>query len=175
MFDTMTLTKIVGGLCGTLLVFLLAGWASESLYHIGGDHGGDAHAAQGYLIETGEDDSHGETETEELPFAEYLAAADPSKGEKVFRKCGACHKLAEGENATGPTLYGVVGRTVDAVPGFGYSGALEAVADVWSPDNLNAFLENPKGYAPGTAMSFSGLKKVEDRADLIAYLQTIGG
>jgi cytochrome c len=74
---------------------------------------------------------------------------------------------------TGPSLYGVVGRDVGSVDGFNYSGSLSAVADVWTPENLNAFLENPRGYAPGTSMSYNGMRNIEDRADLIAYLDSL--
>ncbi|MEO0991306.1 MAG: cytochrome c family protein, partial [Pseudomonadota bacterium] len=88
--------------------------------------------------------------------------------------CSACHKLEDGANGTGPTLYGVVGREADSVAGFGYSGALEQVVDVWSPEHLNGFLESPKSYAPGTSMGFNGLPKIEDRANLIAYLEGFG-
>lgn len=172
MFDTMTFTKIIGGFCGALLIYLLGGWAAEALYHTGGGHGDD-HAAQGYKIEV-EGDAPAE-EVVEVAFADVLAAADAGKGEKVFGKCKACHKLDDGANGTGPYLYGVVDRQVGTANGFGYSGKLVAVADVWSPENLNAFLENPKKFAPGNKMSFSGLKKIEDRANLIAYLSTVGG
>lgn len=172
MFDTMTFTKIIGGFCGALLIFMLGGWAAEVLYHTGGGHGDD-HAAQGYVIEV-EGDEPAEAEVE-VAFADVLAAADAGKGEKVFGKCKACHKLDDGANSTGPYLYGVVGRPVGAVDGFGYSGKLSEAADVWSPEHLNEFLANPKKYAPGTTMSFSGLKKIDDRANLIAYLSTIGG
>ncbi len=103
-----------------------------------------------------------------------MGAADAGKGEKVFGKCRACHKI-DGTDATGPHLNGVVGREIGAVAGFGYSGALEQVGDVWSPENLFAFLENPKGEAPGTTMSFAGLKKPEDRVNLIAYLDGLDG
>ena len=176
MFDTMTLTKIVGGVCGSLLVFLLGNWAAESLYTVGGGgHGKDDHHAAGYVIEGGGDDEGGAAEEDGPTFAELLASADPGKGERVFNKCKACHKLEDGANATGPHLYGVVGRAIGGVDGFGYSGALDQVGDAWSPENLNAFLANPRGTASGTSMSFSGLKKDEDRANLIAYLQTIGG
>ena len=112
---------------------------------------------------------------EEVDFAALLAAADPAKGEKVFGKCRACHKLEAGANATGPYLHGVVGRAVDAATGYSYSGALEQVAQEWTPENLNGFLENPKAYAPGTTMGFAGLKSAEERANLIAYLATFGG
>ncbi len=170
--DTMTFTKVLGGVCGTLLIFLLGKWAGESLYHVGGHgHGDDHHAA--YVIETGEGEA--QEDVVEVSFADLFAAADAGAGEKVFGKCRACHKLEDGANATGPHLYGVVDRAVGTVDGFNYSGNLSAAADVWTPENLNAFLENPKGFAAGTSMSFAGLKKPEDRADLIAYLQTIGG
>lgn len=172
MFDTMTITKAGAALCGSLLVFLLGAWAADELYSTGGGHGKGEHA-QAYSIDTGEEDV-AEVE-EEVPFEVILASADPGKGERVFGKCRACHKLEQGANGTGPYLYGVVGRAVDAADGFGYSGALEEVADVWTPENLNGFLENPRSYAPGTTMGFAGLPKVEDRANLIAYLATIGG
>lgn len=173
MFDTMTLTKIVGGFCGALLVFLLGAWVAEIIYHpAAGGHGDEEH--QAYTIDTGEEEGGGEEEVE-VAFADVYANADPAAGEKMFRQCSACHKLEEGANATGPYLYGVVGRPVDAVDGYAYSGALEEHADVWTPENLNAFLANPKGFAPGTKMSYSGMKDIEDRANLIAYLETIGG
>lgn len=170
MFDTMTFTKTLGALCGSLLIFLLAGWAAESLYHMGGGHG--EHAEQAYVIETGEGEAAKE-EAAEVSFADVLAAADPEKGAKIFGKCKACHKVEQGANSTGPYLYGVVGRAVGTAEGFGYSGKLKAVADVWTPEHLNEFLTNPKGFAPGTAMSFAGLKKIEDRANVIAYLDSL--
>ena len=175
MFDTMTMTKVTAALCGSLLVFLLGGWVAEEIYHIGGKHHGDDHH-QAYSIEVEGADDHGGDEVVEGPdFATLLASADVGKGERVFRKCAACHKLEDGENGTGPHLYGLIDRPVGSVEGFGYSGALVAVADVWSNDHLNGFLEDPKGYAPGTGMGFAGVKKPEDRANLIAYLATIGG
>ena len=168
MFDTMTATKIVGGFCGALLVFLLGNWVAESIY-AGGGHGDDH--AQAYVIEVAEDTSGG-GEEEGPAFEELFASADADAGSRVFGKCKACHKI-DGSNATGPHLDGVVGRAVDAVDGYAYSGALEEHFDVWSPENLNAFLINPKSAAPGTKMSFAGLRKAEDRADLIAYLATL--
>jgi len=163
--DTMTSTKILGGFCGAFLIFLLGKWAAEVIYHTDGD------GQQAYVIDTGE--AEGGPAPEGPDFAEVLASADPAKGERVYGKCRACHKVEPDANGTGPTLYGIVGRPVDAIDGFSYSGALEAVVDVWTPEHLNGFLENPKGYAPGTKMSFAGLKKVEDRADLIAWLDSL--
>ncbi|MCV6592108.1 MAG: c-type cytochrome [Silicimonas sp.] len=170
MLDTMTFTKVIGGLCGTFLIFLLGGFAAEFIYHAPKHHGDDHH--QAYVIDTGADE--GAAEEVEVAFADVFAAADASKGEKLFRQCKACHALDAGKNGTGPSLYGVVDRAVGTEAGFGYSGKLVAVADAWTPENLNAFIENPKGFAPGTKMSYKGMKKIEDRANLIAWLQTIG-
>lgn len=173
MLDTMTFTKVLGGFCGALLVFLLGNWAAESLYHVGGGHGGEDTAA--YVIDTGADDAAA-SDAAPADFATVYAAADAGAGERVFGKCRACHKLEDGANATGPYLHGVVGRDIGAASGFGaYSGALSEAADVWTPENLNAFLENPRGWAPGTTMSFAGLPSVEDRANLIAYLDQTDG
>src|SRR6056297_683802 len=173
MFDTMTFTKVLGSFCGALLIFLLGSWAAESLYHTGGKHGEDH--AQGYVIDTGEGDGAEEVAEEGPSFAELYAAADVGKGERVYNKCAACHKLEEGANGTGPYLYGVVGRDVAASQGFSYSGNLIAVNDVWTPEELDAFLANPKGYAPGTTMGFAGLPKAEDRANVIAFLDMTDG
>jgi cytochrome c len=172
MFDTMTLTKIIGAGCGALLIFLLGNWAGEAIYHVGGGHGDEDVAA--YVIEVEEEESAGEAE-EVVDFATVLASADAGKGERVFSKCKACHALEDGANGTGPHLYAVVGREIGSVPGYGYSGALKEQADVWTPEHLDGFLANPKGWAPGTKMGFAGLRKIEDRANLIAYLETIGG
>lgn len=170
MFDTMTLTKLLGGFCGAFLVFLLGKFAAETIYHGGGGHG-DAHA-QGYVIEISSGDDNAVAE-EGPSIEELLASADIGKGERVFNKCKACHKLEKGANSTGPYLYGVVGRPVDSAEGYTYSGALEKVADVWTPEHLNSFLTNPGGYAPGTTMGFSGLGKAEDRANVIAFLDSL--
>lgn len=172
MFDTMTITKAGGALCGSLLVFMLGGWAAEGLYHTGASHKGDGEVVQGFLIDTGSDDT--ETAAEEtVDFATLYAAADAAAGEKVFAKCKACHKI-DGSDVTGPHLNGVVDRAKAASAGFGYSDALKAMADTaWTPENLYAFLENPRGYAPGNKMSFAGLRKSEERVNLIAYLATL--
>ncbi|KIN65362.1 Cytochrome c, class I [Sulfitobacter noctilucae] len=163
MFDTMTITKIAGGLFGAWLILLLGKWGAEELYHA------ELHGEPSYAIEVA--GAEAEEPEEEIDVAALLASADVGKGESVFRKCSACHKL-NGEDAVGPHLNGVVGREVAAVDGFGYSGALSAQADAWTPENLYAFLLNPKGWAPGTSMGFAGLKKPEDKANVIAYLQS---
>ena len=101
---------------------------------------------------------------------------DAEAGERVFRKCQACHAVGEdARNKVGPQLNGVVGREVAAIGGFAYSGALVEQADVWTPENLDGFIADPRGWAPGTKMGFAGLRSPEDRANLIAYLGTTDG
>ena len=112
--------------------------------------------------------------TEEvIDFATLLASADIEKGKKVFGKCKSCHKLDDGANGVGPHLYKVINRDIGSIEGFKYSKALMGIEGVWSIEELNKYLTKPSEYAPGTAMSFAGLKKDKDRADLIEYLNTL--
>ena len=164
MFDTMTLTKAAAGLFGAWLVLLVGKWIGMEVYHVGG------HGEQAYVIDTGEEDVADEPEVD---FGEVLASADAGDGAKVFRKCSGCHAIPAGEVKQGPWLGGVVGRDIASVD-YGFSGALGDLEGDWTPEALNAFLESPAGYAPGTAMKgFKGLPKVEDRADVIAYLTSL--
>lgn len=173
MFDTMTITKVLGAVCGSLLILLLTEWAAEATYRTEPVAEEGEEVAQGYVIDTGAEEATDVAAEEGPPFAEVLAAADVGAGETVFAKCKACHKV-DGSNGVGPYLNGVVGRAKASIAGYAYSDALVAMAaDAWSTDNLNGFLTNPKGYAPGTKMGFAGLPKVEDRANVIAYLATV--
>ncbi|MDP5307227.1 c-type cytochrome [Paracoccus spongiarum] len=177
MFNTMTVTKAAGALIGALLFLMLANWAASGLYHVGSAGGGEGHgeSAQAYTIPVEESEGGGEAEAEEeIDFAALMEAADPAAGEKGFGKCKACHKL-DGSDGVGPHLNGVVGRAVASVSGFAYSDAMVShagEAPEWTPEALQEFLTNPKADVPGTKMSFAGLKKPEERADLIAYLQS---
>ena len=143
--DTMTSTKVVAGFCAAFLVFLLGKWAAEGIYHVGG------HGEQAYVIDTGVVESDGGGE-DDVDFAALVAEADPDKG---------------------ATLYGVVGRAVGGVDGFGYSDAMANHGGTWTIEELSAFLENPRNSVPGTAMSFAGLRSDTDRANVIAYLQSL--
>lgn len=114
---------------------------------------------------------------EEAPedVAALLASASEAEGEKVAKKCAACHTLEKGGgNKIGPHLWDVVDRPIASVGDFSYSDALTGKADAtWTYDNLDAFLTKPKDFAPGTKMSFAGINKPEDRANLMLYLRSL--
>lgn len=113
-------------------------------------------------------------ETGPEPIVPLLAAADPAAGEKVARKCEACHSLKKGgPNKIGPDLWGVVGRERASHEGFSYSSAMQEKSGKWTYQDLNHFLYSPRSFVPGTKMTFGGIKKTSDRANLIAYLRTL--
>ncbi len=103
-------------------------------------------------------------------------AADAAHGEVVFKQCKICHQVGPGAKATvGPEQNNLIGSKAGSRPGYNYSPAMKAAGEkglVWDEDTLNKYLENPKAVVPGTKMIFAGLKKPEDRADVIAYLKT---
>lgn len=113
-------------------------------------------------------------ESHEAAEQEFEITGDAEAGERVFRKCMACHMVGEdAQNRVGPVQNGVVGRVVGGVEDFNYSDALmekNAEGVMWTPENLAAFLENPREWAPGTKMSFAGLRSEDERNDVIAYL-----
>ena len=125
----------------------------------------------GYPIEGVEVAGEGGEAAKPIEF--YLASADPAKGEQVFKKCAACHNADKGgANQLGPNLWGAMGKPHGHVPGFAYSDALKGVPGSWDWKSMDAWLANPKKYAPGTKMTFAGLGNPEDRANVIAFLNS---
>ena len=108
-----------------------------------------------------------------LAGARARAEGDPALGKTQFGKCAACHSAKSGENKIGPSLYGIVGRPSHSMEGFSYSEAMKAYNVTWTNEELNKYLTDPRGVVVGTKMIFIGLKKDEDRANLIAYLDTL--
>ena len=101
-------------------------------------------------------------------------AADPAAGEKIFKaQCGICHAVAAGENRIGPTLFGVVGRPAGSVPGFNYTADHKKLEITWNAATLDKYLANPRAMVPDTSMVYAGLKDDTERADLVAYLETL--
>jgi cytochrome c len=101
-------------------------------------------------------------------------AADPVAGEKIFKtQCGICHTVVAGENRIGPTLFGVVGRPAGSVPGFNYTADHKKLGITWDAATLDKYLANPRAMVPDTSMVYAGLKNDAERADLVAYLETL--
>ena len=100
-----------------------------------------------------------------------LAEGDAARGEKIYKKCKACHSLEAGKKKVGPSLAGLFGRTAGTVEGFKYSTAMKDSGIVWDEETLDGFLTKPKDVVPKTRMAFPGFKKEQDRMDVIAYLK----
>ena len=174
MFDTMRLTKIVGGVCGALLIFLFGNWAAESIYGFGesakSEGGEQAYAVA--VAETAAPTATDGSADADPAFTDVAATADVTAGEATFGKCKACHKI-DGKNATGPHLNGVVGRPRGTVEGFAYSEAMKSKSDPWTKEEIYTFIKKPKDYVPGTKMGFAGLASPQDRANVVTYLATL--
>lgn len=162
------------GLLFTVFVVLGVSFLSELVFH----H--EKPEVKGYKIEVA-DAGNGDadaTEAEEELIGPLLASADVTAGEKLLKRCVACHSFDEGgANKVGPQLYDIVNRQIGGVGDFGYSGALTdyAADKVWTYEELDGFLKKPSKWIKGTAMGFAGLKKIEDRANIIAYMRTLSG
>jgi len=126
----------------------------------------------GYPIEGVVQEGEGAAAAEQ-PIEAYLAKADAAKGQQVFNKCAACHNAEKGgANQLGPNLWGVLGEPIGQGKGFAFSDALAKKGGTWDWDSLSKWLSSPKAFAPGTKMTFAGLSNPEDRANVIAFLNT---
>jgi cytochrome c len=125
----------------------------------------------GYPIPGVEQESEGGEA--EQPIAVYLATATAAQGEQVFKKCVACHTVDQGgANMLGPNLWGIMGAPIAAKPGFAYSDALKSKGGTWTWEAMSEWLKSPKSFAPGTKMTFAGLGSPEDRAAVMAFLNS---
>lgn len=112
-------------------------------------------------------------EEKPVDLGELMKLADVSRGEKIFKKCASCHTAEKGEAAkVGPNLFGVVGRQRATFSGFAYSDAMKAKGGSWDRASVNQFITKPKDFISGTKMAFPGLKKPQDRADVILFLES---
>ncbi len=157
---------------------IVAGWATWGSIQIGNALVKPAElTTAGFPVEVTETAPSAASAAPEPEFdvVAALATADLDKGAKVFKKCGACHTSEQGgAHKVGPNLWNIVNREKGSADGYNYSKGLLAAGGEWTYDNLNSFLANTKGYAPGTKMQFV-LKKPADRANVIAYMRTLSG
>ena len=103
------------------------------------------------------------------------SAGDPVRGATVFKRCAACHSVTTDIHSVGPSLAAVIGRPIASASGYRFSPGLASLKGNWTPENLDQFLASPQQFAKGTRMAFTGLKKPAERADLIAFLQSVAG
>lgn len=174
--------KVFGAILAVVLVVMGLQTLSGMVFSSGegGYHGEEAHSLNewaqsrfSYYTEIAETGGAGAAEEEVYDLGALLAAADPASGERAFKaKCSTCHTIEQGGgNGTGPNLHAIIGDSHAHDPSFGYSSAMQATASQdWTYESMDAWLENPSSYIRGTSMAFAGLRRDDERADVIAYL-----
>ena len=167
--DSYEINKILGALLFTCLCLLSLNIAAGAMF---APHKPAKPGFEVAVTEQKQDAAAGAPAQQE-PIEKLLASATVEKGEAAAKKCAACHTFGKGEpNRVGPNLYGVVGRERGSHAGFNYSAGMKAKPGKWTIEDLNTFLTNPKGFVPGTSMTFAGLPRGSERADVIAYLNS---
>jgi cytochrome c len=168
--NSFEINKILGAILGTCLVLVATHIASGAIF------APQTPAKPGYVIEVKAEAPQGAAAAApaETPIATLLASASAERGANVAKQCQACHNFQEGAGAKiGPDLYNVVDRQVASVSGFNYSASLKSKGGKWDFEALNKWLTKPSAYAPGTAMTFAGISNEKQRADVIAYLDSL--
>ena len=167
--DSFEINKIVAAVLMVALLIIGIGKLSNVIFHV------EKPKTPGYAVEveqaTKVSSSTEKVVEEKVDIASLMAMGDIALGEKVFKKCAACHSIVKGgKNNIGPALYNVVGRKTGAVTDYKYSKALASYEKEWTFEELNGYLIKPAKWIKGTKMAFAGLRKEKDRASVIKYL-----
>ena len=167
--DSFELNKIIAAVLMVALLVIGIGKFSDIIFHV------DKPKTPGYKVDVDQVvtavASTSSAEIEKVDIAALMALGDVGSGEKIFKKCAACHSINKsGKNKIGPALYNVVGRKVGEVSDYKYSKALTAYKKEWTFEELNGFLTKPAKWIKGTKMAYAGLRKEKDRASIIKYL-----
>ena len=164
--DSFEINKIIAAVLVTVLLVFGISKISDIIFHV------EKPNVQGYKVEIKVNNSTNQAKAEgQIDISALLALGDIDTGKKVYKKCAACHSIAQdGGNKIGPKLYNVVGRAAGSISGYKYSKALASYGKEWTFEELNGFLIKPSSWIKGNKMGFAGLKKDEDRASVILYL-----
>ena len=167
--DSFELNKIIAAVLMVALLVIGIGKLSDIIFHV------EKPETPGYAVDVEQtitaNTASAETVEEKIDIAALMAMGDIATGEKVFKKCAACHSIVKGgKNNIGPALYNVVGRQIGVVSDYKYSKALSGYGKEWTFEELNGYLIKPAKWIKGTKMAFAGLRKEKDRASVILYL-----
>ena len=163
--DSFEINKIVAAILVVALMVIGIDKLSDVIFYV------DKPETPGYVVEAKQVSTASSTTENKIDIIALMAMGDIASGKKLFKKCISCHSIVkDGKNKIGPALYNVVGRKVGGVADYKYSKALAAYEKEWTFEELNGFLTKPAKWIKGTKMAYAGLKKEEDRASIIKYL-----
>ena len=173
--DSFELNKIIAAVLLTALVVIGIGKITDILFYVEKPKQ-SAYQVEGLeIVSAGKTTGAEEKVVEKVDIKALLALGDLAHGEKVFKKCSACHMIAaDGKNMIGPNLWSVIGRTAGSISDYKYSKAMIAYGKEWSFEEMNSYLIKPQAYIKGTKMAFAGLRKEKDRASVILYMNSKG-
>ena len=170
--DSFELNKIIAAVLMTVLLVIGINKIADSIFHVEKPKQ-SAYKVEGVELALSTETTKEVKEIVQLSIKEILALGDPTHGEKVFKKCSACHMIASGgKNMIGPNLWSVSGRTAGSVSDYKYSKAMVAYGKEWTFEEMNSYLIKPQAYVKGTKMAFAGLRKEKDRASVILFMNS---
>ena len=171
--DSFEINKIIAAILLTALIVIGIGKFTDILFHVEKPKE-SAYKVEGLETSVAKTSSSSEIkEIEKVDIGQLLALGDLVHGEKVFKKCSACHMIASGgKNMIGPNLWSVIGRTAGSVSDYKYSKAMVAYGKEWTFEEMNSYLIKPQAYVKGTKMAFAGLRKEKDRASVILFMNS---